>query len=352
MDPKLATFISASDGTAAQAELEVILAQVRPLISRITAGSQAPDDDLQDTLQHLIRILWECRASPEHREIRDFARYSSVIASHIRKQRIRSQNPIRWNLSDSLRYLIKDDKSPIGIWKEESGSQVCGYREWMGRPSESSEQLAQLINSNAGDIDQDFQDLPSTIEFIFNRIGHPLKFNDLVSIVFQLRRIRELIFVSDSPDTGSPGVELVDSSETPDQRIEWREFLTRVWGEIETLPRYQKIAYLLNFTSANGETEVFVKFGVAGIREIGKTLQLTEAHFQRAWSELEIVGSSEALTQYDEKFAILWMQLPLKDTVIAAILETDRQKVINLRKSAVERIARRMRGQENRVPDL
>lgn len=351
MDPILAKFISASDGTAAREELEVILDQVTPLISRITAGSGAPDDDLQDTLQLLIRILWDCRASPEHREIRDLARYSSVVASHIRKQRIRSQNPARQNLSDSLRHLMKDDKSPVGIWKEDSGCQVCGYKVWMGRPPESSDQFYHLVNSNPDDIVEDFHDLPSTIEFIFNRLGHPLKFNDLVSIVFRLRGIRELTFVSDSPEPGSHGVTLTDSSETPDQRIEWREFLTRVWGEIEALPPYQKIAYLLNFTSANGEIEVFVKFGVAGIRDLGRTLQLAEALFQRAWSELGIERSAEALTSYDEKFALLWVQLPLKDATIAAILETDRQKVINLRKSAGERIARRMRGQENRAPD-
>ncbi|MBK9317083.1 MAG: hypothetical protein IPM55_22960 [Acidobacteria bacterium] len=107
-----------------------------------------------------------------------------------------------------------------------------------------------------------------------NRIGHPLKFNDLVSIVFQLRRIRELIFVSDSPDTGSPGVELADSSETPDQRIEWREFLTRVWGEIETLPRYQRSHTCLISYPRTAETEVFRTWSGWYQWEIGKTLQL------------------------------------------------------------------------------
>jgi hypothetical protein len=44
------------------------------------------------------------------------------------------------------------------------------------------------------------------------------------------------------------------------------------------------------------------------------------------------------------QFAELWPQLPLDDATIAGLLNLTRQQVINLRKSARERLARRLKG--------
>jgi predicted DNA-binding protein (UPF0251 family) len=45
-----------------------------------------------------------------------------------------------------------------------------------------------------------------------------------------------------------------------------------------------------------------------------------------------------------EEFAALWSELPLEDNRIASLLGLTRQQVINLRKSARERLTRRMKG--------
>jgi hypothetical protein len=45
----------------------------------------------------------------------------------------------------------------------------------------------------------------------------------------------------------------------------------------------------------------------------------------------------------DEVFAGLWSRLPLDDASIAELLNITRQQVINLRKCARERLARRMK---------
>ena len=47
-----------------------------------------------------------------------------------------------------------------------------------------------------------------------------------------------------------------------------------------------------------------------------------------------------------ETFTAIWNELPLRDDAIAALLQTLPQKVINLRKSARERLAKRMRALE------
>ena len=113
--------------------------------------------------------------------------------------------------------------------------------------------------------------------------------------------------------------------------------LERLWFEIlQLLPR-QRFAYLLNPTE--GELEVFPHNGIASIREIGRALAISSEQFSLLSKELALQGGSA----YDEKFAMLWNQLPLNDKLIARLLAATPQQVINLRKVARERLGRQMK---------
>src|SRR5262245_25294820 len=110
----------------------------------------------------------------------------------------------------------------------------------------------------------------------------------------------------------------------------------------------QRIAYLLNFTVADGDLELFLVYDVARIRDIGVAVALTEEHFKTLGKELNLSHEElhllSSLKTYDERFALLWPRLPLEDKVIAKMLNTQPQKVINLRKAAGERLRRRLGG--------
>ncbi len=116
------------------------------------------------------------------------------------------------------------------------------------------------------------------------------------------------------------------------------------WREIERMPPLQRLAYLLNFVEGN--IEWFWFYGVTSIRQIGKTLQLTNEQFNRLWVLLEWNAEprerARSLTNYDEKFALLWQQLPLNDLTIAALLETTQQNVLNIRQAARQRLRQTM----------
>ena len=120
--------------------------------------------------------------------------------------------------------------------------------------------------------------------------------------------------------------------------------LTLLWREIECLPARQRLAYLLNFT--DGEIDWFWLYGIASVRQIGKTLQFTNEQFNRVWVLLEWNEEprerARLLTNYDEKFALLWQQLPLNDLTIAALLETTQANVIHLRQAARQRLRRKI----------
>ena len=97
----------------------------------------------------------------------------------------------------------------------------------------------------------------------------------------------------------------------------------RLWKEIRELPPRQAAALLLNLRDGQGRNAAILLplTGIATLREMAAAVELPP-----------------------EKLAALWGRLPLEDTALAGLLGVTRQQVINLRKSARERLARRMRG--------
>jgi hypothetical protein len=105
------------------------------------------------------------------------------------------------------------------------------------------------------------------------------------------------------------------------QRVENRDYLRHLWLQIRELPLRQRMALLLNLRdSDDGSVVRFLPLtGIASIGDIAAALEL------------------EPLA-----FAELWNGLPLDDAQIAMRLGLTRVQVSNLRKSARERLARRM----------
>lgn len=132
----------------------------------------------------------------------------------------------------------------------------------------------------------------------------------------------------------------------PDEEAERRQSVERHlrhrWIVIEDMKPLQRIVYLLNFRIADCGVELFQDYGIATMEEIGAILQLSDESFARIWAELgeEAHPRAELQKSYDEKFALLWQHLPLNDNIIARMLGTERQKVINLRRFARARIAK------------
>jgi len=116
--------------------------------------------------------------------------------------------------------------------------------------------------------------------------------------------------------------DLPDTAPTPLVRLEQRADLQQLWREIQLLRPPQRAALLLNLRGDDGRNMVglFVLIGVAAIDEI-----------------------AEALAMPVEDLPSLWNDLPLDDLSIAARLGLTRQQVINLRRSARDRLLRRMR---------
>jgi DNA-directed RNA polymerase specialized sigma subunit len=117
--------------------------------------------------------------------------------------------------------------------------------------------------------------------------------------------------------------QLADTRPDASVENERRVYLEKLWNEITDLPTRQRAAVLLNLKDASGRgvIDLWLGVGVATVEKIASVLEMTL-----------------------EAFAAIWNDLPLDDNRIAEILGLTRQQVINLRKSARERLARRMKG--------
>ena len=124
----------------------------------------------------------------------------------------------------------------------------------------------------------------------------------------------------------------------------WRIILAQMWEELTQFPSLQRTVVMLSFS--DDELTWFWSSGIASIRQIGRTIQLAPEQFNRLWVMLEWNEDhrtrARTLTAYDEKFALLWQQLPLNDLTIAALLETTQQNIVQLRHAAQQRLLRKI----------
>jgi len=356
IDPVLQPFLQTTDEAEARLLLDQLIALAAPIVKKITRWSHDPEDAFQETAERLIKQLWDFKADPAGRGVGNYLHYVKVVASRVVKEQLREEHPRRRSLADAMRHTLRG-ATRFALWENENKERICGLDAWRHEQGNitRSERLIRLLD-DPRNFDEailpgrDAMSLDHTelLDAVFNWLGHPIRFDDLVRIVCDLKRIEEFTpIVETGEEEARPLIELLpDTGRRPDEGAEWSEFLERLWTEIEQLPPLQRIAYLLNFTAADGQLELFWVYGAATLQRIGAALQLTGEQFARVWPELPLNDEerlrAKSLINYEEKFALLWQRLPLTDAAIAKMLGAERQKVINLRKAAGARLARRM----------
>ena len=301
----------------------VIRFKLRLSSYRETQRAEA-DDIYQEVLLQLLSQLQKFRKLPESYPIADLRGMAAVIAHRTCARWLRRQFPERHALKNRLHYLVTRQRG-FALWQNADGQMVAGFARWEQEKTETArasdlETLSNHIRASQGGKRQELAD---TIAAIFNYVRRPIEFDELVTSVASLLGISDQPIeslaededaVASVPDTGEPD---------PAWRIEKRMFLQRLWEELEQLPRNQRAALLLNLKESSGFgcITLFPATGVATLRQLAAALEMTA-----------------------DGLAKLWNELPLEDSKIAELLDLTRQQVINARKSARERLARRLRG--------
>jgi hypothetical protein len=282
---------------------------------------------------------------------------------------VRALYPRRARLKNRVRYLLARHET-FAYWPGARGGQICGRRAWQGREEEEPgaaarlreirdhpetlDDLARETSAEAGAAPRSVEtprsprpsralaafpagdaplDEASLVVLILAHVGGPVDLDDLCAVVAARLGIRDVPPVAPAfaPGTGGDGdgrreadweSRIPDPSPSVATSLMDGERLRRLWRELLQLPVRQRTALLLNLRDAEGHGMIATLplTGVATMREIAAALEMPAV-----------------------AFAALWRDLPLEDRRIAELLAITRQQVINLRKCARERLARRLR---------
>jgi RNA polymerase sigma factor (sigma-70 family) len=339
IDPVLLPFLRAPDGAEAQQALEQLVSQyAEPIVRKIirqklrTFSSRARDQDSEDVysdvIVQLIGRLRELKATPQ-RSIGNFQSYVATVSYNVCYEYLRQRYPERHSLKSKLRYLLTNQPG-FALWKSERKEWLCGFAVWRDLPEAPR---ATVIGPGAleraglaSELGQR-KNLTELVAAIFNCAAAPVQMDDLVNVVADLCGIKDQQESRPPVEDEQESIRFADR--IPDPRslvaseVELRIYLQRLWAEICQLPPRQRAALLLNLSDAEGRDVIALLpiTGIATLRQIAETVEMTP-----------------------EQFADLWNDLPMDDATIAGHLAITRQQVINLRKSARQRLARRMRG--------
>jgi RNA polymerase sigma factor (sigma-70 family) len=300
-----------------EAVLSGLLFEVaEPVIWRVVRArlQRAPDHEREDVAADVMASLLARLKALKQEGASAFERLESYIAVAAQNgcdQYLRRLYPQRHRAKNRLRYLLSKTTA-LAMWEDAQGRTLCGLAVWSGRaPVACGTEILRDVDHARSDGNLPPAELALRI---FRRAGGPMELDAAVSIFAHAWGMSD----ADAPLDGlDPGPQ---EHRSHDDVMHDRRMLARLWNEIESLPPPQRSALLLNLRDSGGGSALSLlpATGIASIRQIAAVLGIAV-----------------------ETFAGLWKRLPLDDLEIASLLGVPRQKVINMRLAARQRLARR-----------
>jgi RNA polymerase sigma factor (sigma-70 family) len=325
--PRLAAFLGAESGREADAALAALFDAaterlLKDAVRRALIGSRHAadaEDVVSEARIRLIRRLWTLREEGGA-PIEDFAAYVATTATRTAYAYLRERFPARTRFRNQVRYSVA--KHPETILETAGDLWQCRSKKLRAAPARGSQQ--QFIDAPAAFLSRERIDaslpLPALIAAVLSRLDAPIELDRLVDALALVTGV-----VDAKPSSASDTEEQV-LDRVPDpapgalRTLSDRESLEALWREVVELPVNQRIALLLNLRDPDGGAAVHALpvTGLVSIAELATVLEMGGAELMRIWDDL-----------------------PLDDFTIASRLGLTRQQVINLRKSARARLARR-----------
>lgn len=313
-DPRLEPLIASN---AAEGEIErLLLDVVTPLVRQIlgrhfrTRGA-LPEHDADDVRATInLRLLHKLRRLPTSpgEDIQDLEKYVATLTYNVINDQLRRRFPERTRLKNRVRYVLTHDPR-LALWSVPAGL-AGGLKKWSGSHDVATSLQLDAGSATAKMLDRDHP--ADAVYALLARIGRAVELGTLVEVLAALWHVS---------DVALEAPEARDARDPVPLQLERREMLRALWREIEQLRPMQRKALLLNLRddAAVNVVALLVLTGVAAFEDVAAVLEMTP-----------------------EGLAEVWNELPLDDLRIADLLGVTRQQVINLRKSARERLARRL----------
>lgn len=327
-DPLLRPFLESPDEETARAHLSELLERHASPLARDVVRGQVPDrtggsadaaDVHSGVLLRLTAHLWALRADPSAEPLESFAGYVAAAAHNACHAFFRTRHPQRSRLRNKIRYVLTREPG-LALWAGDRHAWLAGRSAWKERPAGAD--TAMRLADASGRLGP--RPFPELVRTLIDHAGGPCRLEQLADAVGRVLGVSdESVSLSEESEV-APSMEsrLADQAPSAADQIDTRRYLERLWGEICELPIHQRAALLLNLRDEGGS-------GMIGL--IPVTGVASEARIA------EVVGLPA------DRLAELWPRLPVDDEWIARELRVSRRQVINFRKCARERLARRMR---------
>jgi len=306
-DPRLEAYQLAS-GDERVAILAELLAAVRPVMERIVSTFRRSESvfderDAEDAIATAILRLIR-RLDDDAISIAELDDYAATVTYHAVYDIFRRRFPERTRLSNRLRYAAKHDERLV-LETTRAGVVVA----LASSPQRFPIDRVPIVDAA---ITFDADEPAEAIVRLLQTVGGPVLLDALTSFFAAQWGVEPL-------SRAVAGEQSVDADQL--ERLESRSFLETLWREINALGPHHRVAVLLNLRESEGgnATALFVLLGIATFEEVAGALGMS-------------VGD----------LAEIWNALPLDDRTIAERLRMTRQQVINLRKTARERLGRRL----------
>lgn len=396
-DSLLQRYLEAEGAEAEQLREQLLDVYAWPIfeeaIRRRLRGWNEPEGTLEDIWSEARGELGRALETRRHQRdpFRNFPGYVAKAASTAFAHYLREKHPEWHKLKDRLVKTLKEYPSPenplFALWKTEMPFErggrrwtrlpsVCGLEPWhhgktQWRPTRRL--LQELRNAHSCSplnvLEQlGLPSLPpddpagrvALLEAIFRwaessaeedaawrpdpKAGPCVVLNELVSTIYELRGIKEVIV--GLPD--EPGGEGPTQSDDPRSELMW------TWEKIGSLlSREERWALLLNLDYIHAFTLVDVR-----LRDIAAALDLPLEVLAELWGKLPLDDKNiaAAFKMPSEQLGELAPRLPLDDSSIIAQLKlygglaeliADRDKVIQYRRAAREKLREARRQEEN-----
>ena len=352
LDPLILPYLHEKDEESARRLLgEIVSQQADPIIKGVIArqkrsetgrrvtGRKPEAEEIQgEIVLQLVARLEALRASDSERAaapIPDLRDYVASLASESCQSWLRRSFPRRARIRNHLRYLLSHDARFL-MRPSASDGWLCGLADRDVRSLREGDAASAPDETPAGETprggglagpaasasDPSPAELADLARDLLSRAGRPLDLEFLVDAVARAWGVEEPAEAAGPDDAGRERPSAVSQPEqaAPEAPSDSRAHLKRTWDRILQLPPLQRSVLLLGLSDAlgHGLVGLFPVTGVAGIRRIAIALGLRP-----------------------ERFAEQWKDLPLDDEAIAVRLRVNRAQVSELRRSALERLARR-----------
>lgn len=298
-------------------------------------GYRDPDmDEAYHEIQlHLLRRLLDFKRHPEDKSLTNLRSYVAASARNACDEYLRRKFPQRRKLKDKIRYCLTS-RAGLALWKDGNKGWLSGLAAWEGAAQVAADTqplsvLMETLSVKLRDVALERLEMDELLTTVFRIVGRPLELDQLTATVAKLLGVEDAQTTPFDVGTNPLSERVPDPQASPDTLLEQRQLLEELWGEIQLLPRAQRVALLCNLRSPQG----------INVITLFPTTQV--ATFEQLAEALEIPP---------EEFEVLWSRLPLDDLSIAEYLKINRQQVINLRRSARDRLQRRLKTLERETP--